>query len=183
MSDAIMMTPAEFCEIRNACDEGREWAIAQPDMATVWNTAKHRWLIWIAQRALPAREIRLFACFCARQNWHLLTDARSRKAVEVAEAYCRGDASTEELAVALDAADAASHYAATTSSAAATASATAAAAAAYYSAAAAYYAAAAATAAAAYSAALDALDAVKDEQCAWLRENCTPDFSRERGTR
>lgn len=72
--------------------------------------------IWCL-RAMPDadRLCRLFAVFCAKQNMHLLTDARSIKAIEVAEAYANELASTEELSAArqdvadaaLDAADAA----------------------------------------------------------------------------
>ena len=43
------------------------------------------------------REKRLFAVWCVRQVEHLLTDQRSRDALEVSERFARGRATREEL--------------------------------------------------------------------------------------
>ena len=60
------------------------------------------------QAAERDRRARWFACVCVRgtplrygqTTWVLLTDERSRRAVEVAEQYAEGRASTDELAAA-----------------------------------------------------------------------------------
>jgi hypothetical protein len=103
----MQITIEEFCDLHNACDEGREWALANcQTMQEVWATAKPEWLIWVATRkgVLTEKEQRLFACWAVRQVWHLLTDQRSRTAVEVSEKFANGEATSEELDAVGDAA-------------------------------------------------------------------------------
>ena len=97
----------EFLRKHNACTEGTHWAMTNcVSLAQVWDTAKPQWLIWVATRegVLSDSDLRLFACWSVRQVWHLLTDERSRNAVEVAARYARGEATREEWAAAGDAA-------------------------------------------------------------------------------
>ena len=60
-------------------------------------------------RAMPEhnKHWRLYAVWCARQVQHLMTDARSVAALDVAERHAHGTASDQELAAARDAARAA----------------------------------------------------------------------------
>jgi hypothetical protein len=104
-----MLTPAQFCAATDACYEGRDWAITQATMAAVWDQCpRGDWLVWLAQRVNAAddRTLRLFAVWCARLTplgdgrvtGDLLTDPRSRAALEVEERYANGQATAEELA-------------------------------------------------------------------------------------
>jgi hypothetical protein len=100
----------DFAENHNACESGVTRALDHgiETMQELWNTTNwnHEDRIWVATRkgVLTDRELRLFACWCVRQVWHLLTDERSRNAVEVAEQYANGNATEKELAAASDAA-------------------------------------------------------------------------------
>ena len=69
--------------------------------------------LW-ALRAVDGGEMdmRIFAVRCARKVQHLMEDERSLKALDVAEAYARGEATEEELAAAWAAAWAAARAAA-----------------------------------------------------------------------
>jgi hypothetical protein len=102
----MSMTVAEFCRLHRACCDGSRWALqmGEPGMAELWEREdlKPAWRIWIATRpgVLTDRELRLFACWCCRQIWHLLTDEQLRRVVEVAELYAEGKATSNELAAA-----------------------------------------------------------------------------------
>lgn len=118
------MKTKDFLKQHSACTEGAKWALSiGGDMADVWDAmieqGKHDWLIWTATRPnvftdsvlrkLACRFIRETPLSDGRKVWDLLTDERSRKAVEVAELYADGKATYEELhAAAYDAAYAAS---------------------------------------------------------------------------
>lgn len=110
------MNLTEFLNLYDACPEGRKWAlsIGCETIEQIWlrDDLKPEWRIWVASRVLPDKDLRLFSCWCVRQVWHLLTDERSRNAVEVAERYAVGDATEEELVAARDAAWAAARDAA-----------------------------------------------------------------------
>jgi hypothetical protein len=101
------MTIKEFMDKHSACRDGRAWAEATCEtMEDVWHWARPDWLLWLATRrgVLTDRELRLFAVWSARQVQHLMTDARSLAALDVAERHAKSDATDQELAAAGDAA-------------------------------------------------------------------------------
>jgi hypothetical protein len=150
-----MLSIKEFCELHDACDAGREWALAKcKTMADVWATAPPGWLVWVATRqgVVDDQTLRLFGVFCARSVEHLMTDQRSRDAIDVAERFAKGEATAEELSAAWSAASAAARAAASAAARAAARD-------------------------AASAAAWDAASAAAwDLQATWLRENCLPNF-------
>jgi hypothetical protein len=152
-----MKTLKEFLEEINACEDARTWASDKTIEQVVKECHRGDWLLWLSRKVEINLQTRTLAkALCAKTVIHLMKDERSRKAIEVAEAFGRGNATREELDAAYyaadaaaDAADAAYYAAADAADAAyyAAAAAADAADAAYYAAAAAYYAAAAADAA------------------------------------
>ena len=117
------MKTKDFLKKHDACPEGAEWALSiSEEMADVWDAMiekdKRDWLFWTATRpgVFPDEVLLKLACRFIRETplsdgrkvWDLLTDERSRRAVEVAERYADGKATSQEL----DAASAAAYAAA-----------------------------------------------------------------------
>ena len=101
-----------------ACGEARTWAATQPDLETCWRTCNRtEWMIWLLHELghQDDKAYRLYTCWCVRNTpladgrttWDLLTDDRSKAAVEVAEKFAIGEATQDELAAAWAAARAA----------------------------------------------------------------------------
>lgn len=96
------MTISEFDALHHASDRGI-WVALNPgeSMQNLWESEELDCAtrVWIATRpgVLTDKELRLFACFCARNVWDLLIDERSRVAVKVAELYAYGKATPEQL--------------------------------------------------------------------------------------
>jgi hypothetical protein len=68
--------------------------------------------LWCCRAEPDRKEWRLFAVWCARQVEHLMTDQRSKDALDVAERHAHGEATDKELDAAWDAAWAAARAAA-----------------------------------------------------------------------
>ena len=143
------MNYSDLLKSLGACNEAVEarkgWTVERAMEAA----ERGDWILWLAENLeLDRRKLTLAKARCAKTVRHLMTDERSRQAIEVAERYGLGEATDEELSAAYAAAYAAAAYAAAYAAAA-----DAAAVAAAYAAAADAAAYAAAYAAAAYAAA------------------------------
>ena len=143
---------------------------------------KHEWRMWIFERpcVIDKTTAIRFACWSVRQVWHLLTDERSRTAIETVERFSDGKATIAEVEFARVAADVARVAADADAAARAVDVARVAADAAARAARAAYatYAVDAADAAA-YAVDAAARAAARAAQDRWLIANAKPNFEKE----
>jgi hypothetical protein len=123
-----MKSHLELLDKLGACSEAVAFASTCPDLEMAWNTCdRSDWMMWLLRRLKfqDDKTCRLYVCWCVRNTpladsrkvWDLLTDPRSRNAVEVAERFAVGEATVGELreartAAAAAAADAYAAYAA-----------------------------------------------------------------------
>lgn len=98
-------------KLRNldACSDAVRWASAYQTAQAAWDACvRPDWMIWLAlktgvsERVLWRAEVRM-----ARLVEHLMTDERSRHALDMREAWLDGHATDDEMAAARAAADAA----------------------------------------------------------------------------
>ena len=120
------MTYIDRIAALGACSDAVEWlrTAAHPDLASAWAACQRGdWLLWLAARLSgppwsdARRPLVLAACACAREalpafEARFPKDSRPRHALDTAEAWCRGDATQDEVLAAQRAAAAASAYAA-----------------------------------------------------------------------
>lgn len=66
------------------------------------DTIPHDDKLWVVCResVIDKKTLRLFAVWCARQVEHLMTDERSKDALNLAERFAHGEATDEELSAA-----------------------------------------------------------------------------------
>ena len=101
-------TTADFLNATNTLPAVGLFARQYETMEEVWNKCpRPDWMLWILDqlgKSPSEKELRLFACWCARSTpigggrttWDLITDPRSRAAIEVAERFAVGEASEED---------------------------------------------------------------------------------------
>lgn len=90
----------------SACQEAVDWA-ENKSIEEIINTC-HRgdWLLWLAHKLdVDIRPLTLAKGLCANTVRHLMKDERSVKAVDIAIAFGKGNATRQELDAAAAAAD------------------------------------------------------------------------------
>jgi hypothetical protein len=107
-----MDTTLEIAKFK-PCEDALAYRATHSTFAEAWqHCPRGDWMLWIATKAgVDKRTLTLAKALCAKTVIHLMRDERSRKAVEVAEAYGCGKATDEELSAAAAAAADAAHAA------------------------------------------------------------------------
>ena len=106
-------------ESLDACPEGVEYAKQHPTLPEAVRHAQRSYALWAVYTLCTAQDRVRIACHIARHTpigdgrtvWDLLTDERSRAAIETAERWAEGKATDEELSAARCAAAAATYAA------------------------------------------------------------------------
>ena len=85
----------------HSCHLAIKWAKAYDDPCVAWERCdRGDWLLWIsAKLGVDRRTIVLSACACARTALQYVPpgEDRPRLAIERAEAWCRGEATIEDV--------------------------------------------------------------------------------------
>lgn len=93
-----MKTFKQLLKELNACKEAREWAGDKTTEEAVSECHRGDWLMWLAQKLeVDIKPLTLAKGLCANTVRHLMKDERSLKAVDVAIAFGKGEATIEEL--------------------------------------------------------------------------------------
>jgi hypothetical protein len=90
-----------------ACQEAIDFADRHRSLASAWSAcSRPDWMLWVLARIKyqDDQAYRLFGCWCVRNTplfdgrkvWDLLTDSRSKNAIEVAERFAHGEATDLE---------------------------------------------------------------------------------------
>jgi hypothetical protein len=115
-----MKTLQELLIELNACEDARVWAADKSIEQVITECHRGDWLLWLASKVeMDFQTITLAKGLCANTVRHLMKDDCSIKAVDVAIAFGRGEATRKELNAAYVYAYAAAAYAAAAAAAAA----------------------------------------------------------------
>jgi len=97
-----------------ACQESLKWIATQADPETAWqNCHRGDWMLWLLGKLdADRKQLVLACCKIARLSLKYIpeNENRPRIAIEIAEKWCRGEATLEEVESAADAAYAAAAY-------------------------------------------------------------------------
>src|SRR4030043_1758784 len=89
-----------------ACFDAVDWVKTQKSAATAWrNCERGDWMLWLAKKLnVDDRKLTMAKAMCAKQVEHLMTDQRSRDALDACIRYAKGEITRKELNVAAAAA-------------------------------------------------------------------------------